>query len=73
MKTKIEYIVHNYKKDCLDTASLLTNTELTEKLINDIYSLYNVSNPLCDCKSFSVKDKMLVCDDCGKKHKSLSA
>jgi len=35
--------------------------------------LPTVSNQLCDCKDFTIKGKMLVCKECGKEHKSLSA
>lgn len=28
---------------------------------------------LCDCKDFRIKGKMLVCKECGKEHKNLSA
>jgi hypothetical protein len=28
---------------------------------------------LCDCKDFTIKGKVLVCKECGKEHKSISA
>ena len=37
------------------------------------FNLSVVSNQLCDCKDFTIKEKMLVCKVCGKEHKSLSA
>lgn len=36
-------------------------------------NISHVSNQLCDCKDFTIKEKMLVCKKCGKEHKSLSA
>jgi len=49
MKTKIKNIVAKYKKDCLDAGNLLTDAELTNKLIEDLdalFSLYDVSSRL---------------------------
>lgn len=38
-----------------------------------VCNISHVSNQLCDCKDFTIKEKMLVCKKCGKEHKSLSA
>lgn len=41
--------------------------------VNKTCNIPHVSNQLCDCKDFTIKEKMLVCKKCGKEHKSLSA
>lgn len=47
--------------------------ELNELRKFNLLNLSVVSNQLCDCKNFTIKGKMLVCKECGKEHKSLSA
>lgn len=52
---------------------LVERLELLEKAVKNNAVLPHVSNQLCDCKDFTIKEKMLVCKKCGKEHKSLSA
>lgn len=51
----------------------LLHQSITRLMQGQKLPIYNVSSQLCDCKDFTIKGKMLVCKECGKEHKSLSA
>ena len=51
----------------------LLHQSITALMQGQKLPIHNVSNQLCDCKDFTIKGKKLVCKECGKEHKSLSA
>ena len=50
-----------------------STTQIVVEGLIEAQELVKLCNQLCDCKDFTIKGKMLVCKECGKEHKSLSA
>ena len=75
LKAKMRGVeLNNYQKGlALDEfEKLIAHTEALEQQLRQ-YNVVWRSEQLCDCKNFTIRARMLVCKDCGKEHKSISA